>query len=88
MAKQESVLQKQAAEMQVLKESIDKNVKLIPALIADVQQSEVELMTRRTYLTDTQALLAAQRAKLARDANNMHMLIEQAMAHDRDDNPF
>lgn len=79
MTKPKSVLQELAADMQLLRESIDANTKLEPTLIKEVEQAEIALMRVRRNLEDSQALLAAQHEKLRRDANRMHTLIELAL---------
>lgn len=79
MAKKESVLQKKAAQIRTLKESIDRFEKVEESLSNDVLLLEQELIEAQANLRDTKLFLNAQRAKLYADADDMQILISKAV---------
>lgn len=75
---QKSILQQQADNLRQLKETITQFEVMEIDFARDVERLEIELMQARTNFVDTQAILKERRDKLAREANNMHTLIEHA----------
>lgn len=80
---QKSLVQQGADMLRQMLETIAKFEGIESSLLNDVENLETQLLVAKSNLSDTQSLLKAQREKLLREANNMHVLIEQSVKGDR-----
>lgn len=80
---QKSLVQTGADTLRQMRETITKFEEIESSLQNDVDNLEIQMLVAKSNLADTQSLLKAQREKLLREANNMHVLIEQSVKGDR-----
>lgn len=80
---QKSLVQTGTDTLRQMRETITKFEEIESSLQNDVDNLETQVLVAKSNLADTQSLLKAQREKLLREANNMHILIEQSVKGDR-----